>query len=168
MLTHGIPPDYCGGVHLFIYLNHHTPSGQPRVDRFTQLRTGGVHCRESAGTGPVVLKLVPVTSAAFAGRHGPINVRLPFPTSTIGMKWAYAATLSVLPTRVRGTFYEGFNVVYLLLLQSTWYILRRLQRGIFVVVVAVVFTLKAVPISTQYFLTSVRVQLTRTPSVVTG
>ena len=37
-----------------------------------------------------------------------------------------------------------------------------------VVVVAVVFTLKAVPVSTQYFLTSVLVQLTRTPSVVTG
>ena len=31
-------------------------------------------------------------------------------------------------------------------------------------VVVVVFTLKAVPISTQYFLTSVLVQLTRTPS----
>ena len=37
-----------------------------------------------------------------------------------------------------------------------------------VVVVVVVFTLKAVPISIQYFLTSVLVQLTRTPSVVTG
>ena len=37
-----------------------------------------------------------------------------------------------------------------------------------VVLVVVVFTLKAVPISTQYFLTSVLVQLTRTPSVVTG
>ena len=36
------------------------------------------------------------------------------------------------------------------------------------VVVVVVFTLKAVPIFTQYFLTSVLVQLTRTPSVVTG
>ena len=34
--------------------------------------------------------------------------------------------------------------------------------------VVAVFTLKAVPISTQYFLTSVLVQLTRTPSVVTG
>ena len=32
----------------------------------------------------------------------------------------------------------------------------------------VVFTLKTFPISTQYFLTSVLVQLTRTPSVVTG
>ena len=37
-----------------------------------------------------------------------------------------------------------------------------------IVVVVVVFTLKAVPVSTQYFLTSVLVQLTRTPSVVTG
>ena len=36
------------------------------------------------------------------------------------------------------------------------------------VVVVVVFTLKAVPVSTQYFLTSVLVHLTRTPSVVTG
>ena len=40
--------------------------------------------------------------------------------------------------------------------------------GVDVVVVVVVFTLKAVPVSTQYFLTSVLVQLTRTPSVVTG
>ena len=37
-----------------------------------------------------------------------------------------------------------------------------------VVVVVVVFTLKAVPVSPQYFLTSVLVQLTRTPSMVTG
>ena len=37
-----------------------------------------------------------------------------------------------------------------------------------IVVVVVVFTLKAVPISTQYFITSVLVQLTRTSSVVTG
>ena len=37
-----------------------------------------------------------------------------------------------------------------------------------VVAVVVVFTLKAVLISTQYFLTSVLVQLTRTPHVVTG
>ena len=43
----------------FIYLNRHTPSGQSRVYRVTQLRTDGVHCRESAGTGPVNLKVVP-------------------------------------------------------------------------------------------------------------
>ena len=42
----------------FIYLNRHTPSGQSRVHRVTQLRTDGVHCRESAGTGPVVSKVV--------------------------------------------------------------------------------------------------------------
>ena len=43
----------------FIYLNRHTPSGQSRVYRVTQLRTDGVHCREAAGTGPVNLKVVP-------------------------------------------------------------------------------------------------------------
>ena len=66
MLAHGIPPDFRGGVHLFIK-KRHTPSGQSRVHRVTQLRTDGVHSRESAGTGPdpVVLKVVPVTGAAF-------------------------------------------------------------------------------------------------------
>ena len=44
----------------FIHLYRHTPSGQSRVYRVTQLRnTDGVHCRESAGTGPVNLKVVP-------------------------------------------------------------------------------------------------------------
>ena len=54
VLTYGVPPEFRGGVHLFIY-NRHTPSGQSRVYRVTQLRTDGVHCRESAGTGPVNL-----------------------------------------------------------------------------------------------------------------
>ena len=50
-----------------IYLNRHTSSGQSQVYWVTQLRTDGVHCRESAGTRPpVVLKLVSVTSVAFA------------------------------------------------------------------------------------------------------
>ena len=40
--------------------------------------TDGVHCRESARTGPVVLKVIPVTGTAFAGHHGPKNVRLFF------------------------------------------------------------------------------------------
>ena len=43
----------------FIYFNRHTPSGQSRVYRVTQLRTDGVHCRESTGTGPVGLKVGP-------------------------------------------------------------------------------------------------------------
>ena len=42
-----------------IYLFRHTPSGQSRVYRVTQLRTDGVHCRESASTGPINLKVVP-------------------------------------------------------------------------------------------------------------
>ena len=49
----------------FIYLIRHTPSGQSRAYRVTQLRTDGVHCRKSAGTGPAVLKVVRVTRAAF-------------------------------------------------------------------------------------------------------
>ena len=45
-------------------LNRHTPLlGQSRVYRVTQLHTDGVYCRESAATGPVVLKVVPVTGA---------------------------------------------------------------------------------------------------------
>ena len=58
VLTYGIPPEFRGSVHLFIY-NRHTPSGQSRVHRVTQLRTDGVHCRESTGTEPVNLKVVP-------------------------------------------------------------------------------------------------------------
>ena len=57
VLTYGIPPEFRGGVP-FIYLNRHTPSVQSRVYRATQLRTDGVHCRESAGTGQVVLKVL--------------------------------------------------------------------------------------------------------------
>ena len=48
----------------YIYLNRHTPSGESRVHRVTQLRTDGVHCRESAGTELVVLKVVSETGAA--------------------------------------------------------------------------------------------------------
>ena len=43
----------------FIRLSRHTPSGQSRVYRVTQLRTDGVECRESTGTEPVNLKVVP-------------------------------------------------------------------------------------------------------------
>ena len=55
VLTYGIPPEFRGGVHLFIS-NRHTPSGHPRVYRVTRLRADGVHGRESTGTGPVNLK----------------------------------------------------------------------------------------------------------------
>ena len=63
VLTYGILPDFRGGVDLFIYTTIRHRVGP----EFTQLLTDGVHCRESAGTGPVVLKVVPVTGAAFAG-----------------------------------------------------------------------------------------------------
>ena len=43
VLTYWIPPEFLGGVHLFIY-NRHAPSCQTRVYRVTQLRTDGVHC----------------------------------------------------------------------------------------------------------------------------
>ena len=74
----------------FIYLNRHTPSGKSRVNRVTQLRIEGVHCRESAGTGPVVLKVVLVAGAAIleVTMDQSINVHPSFPTPTIGMKWA--------------------------------------------------------------------------------
>ena len=49
-----------------IYFHRHTPSGQAQVHLVTQLRIDGVNCRESTGTGPVVLKVVRVTGAAFA------------------------------------------------------------------------------------------------------
>ena len=58
VLTYGIPPEFRGGVHIFI-LNRHTPSGQSRVYQVTQMRTDGVHYREAAGTGPVKLEVVP-------------------------------------------------------------------------------------------------------------
>ena len=51
-------------LHLFL-LNPHTPSGQSRVYRVTQLLTDGIHCRVSAVTGPVNL-VVPNESAALA------------------------------------------------------------------------------------------------------
>ena len=63
LLTGFLPLSAAASMHLY----RHTPSSQSRVYWVTQLRTDGVHCRESVGTGPVVLKVVPVTGAAFAG-----------------------------------------------------------------------------------------------------
>ena len=65
VLIHGIPPAFSGGVYLFIYTtNHHRVSPE-----FIKSRNcvSGVRCRESTSTGPVVLKVVPVTGAAFSG-----------------------------------------------------------------------------------------------------
>ena len=85
VLIYGIPPEFRGGVHLFVY-NRHAPPGQSRVYRFTQLRTDGVHCRESAGTGPVNLEVVP--NECCLGRSPLTKYYSPlFPTLTIGKKW---------------------------------------------------------------------------------
>ena len=51
VLTYGIPPEFRGGVHLFI-LNRHTPSGESRVYRVTHLRTDGVHYRQHTASKP--------------------------------------------------------------------------------------------------------------------
>ena len=59
VLTYWIPPEFRDGVHFF-FNRHNTLSGQSRVYRVTQMLTNGVHCRESAGTGPVInLNVVP-------------------------------------------------------------------------------------------------------------
>ena len=88
VLTYGIPPEFRGGVHLFI-LNRHTPSGQSRVYRVTHAiaHRWRSHCRESAGTGPVNLNVVP--NECCLGRSPCTNTNAPlFPTPTIGMEWA--------------------------------------------------------------------------------
>ena len=76
----------------FIYFHRQTPSGQSRVYRVTQLRTDGVHRRESAGTGPVNLKVVP--NECCLGRSPWTNQLIcAFLSHThytiIGIKWGY-------------------------------------------------------------------------------
>ena len=74
VLTHGIPPDFRCDFYLFILtaIRH----------RVSPKFIGSRHCVPMAFTaesppakGPEVIK-VPVTGAAVAGHHGPINVRL--------------------------------------------------------------------------------------------
>ena len=58
VLTDGFLPLSATAFIYYYYYYRQTPSGQSRVHRATQLRTDGVHCRESVGTGTVVLKVV--------------------------------------------------------------------------------------------------------------
>ena len=46
------------------------------------------NCRESAGTGPVVLKVVPATGAAFSGITMDKLMCLSFSTPTIGIDYS--------------------------------------------------------------------------------
>ena len=64
VLTPGIPPDFRGGVRLFTFKPPYGIGSVVPTLSATQLRTNDVHCRGSAGTGPVVLKVVTVTGAA--------------------------------------------------------------------------------------------------------
>ena len=62
LITGFLPLSATASIYLFI------PSWvQSRVDMVTQLRTNGVHCQTSTGTGHVILRVVPVTGAAFSG-----------------------------------------------------------------------------------------------------
>ena len=50
-----------------IFLYCQPPPDQSRVYQVKQLRTDGVHCRESVGARLVVVEVVPVTGSAFSG-----------------------------------------------------------------------------------------------------
>ena len=64
VLTHGIRPD-SRAASIYLFKPPCTIGPVPSY-RVTHLRNDGVHYRESAGTGPVVLKVIPATGAAFA------------------------------------------------------------------------------------------------------
>ena len=87
VLTHEVPPDFhAASVYLFkpSYALGSVPSlsGPAIAYRWRSLprvrRHGASSPQGSSSNG----------CCHFAGHHGPINVRLSFPTSTIGMKWA--------------------------------------------------------------------------------
>ena len=63
VFTRGVSAAFRHGVHIY----HRMSSGPFRVYRVTQLRTDGVHRRQSAGTLSVVFKLVRLTAAIRSG-----------------------------------------------------------------------------------------------------
>ena len=127
VLTYGIPPEFRGGVHLW---NRHTPSGQSRVYRVTQLRTDGVSCRDSAGTGPVDLKVVPNGCYALADHHGPINIRLSFSHPQLVWSGYAESTGGIIPwlvlenTELKSWSYVGQTFLLCIwpLVNRTWWI----------------------------------------------
>ena len=71
----------------FIYtVNHYRAS--PEFIKSRNCVPMTVHCREPAGSGPVVLKIVPATNGCYLMRyryhHGPFFVRLSFSTPALG------------------------------------------------------------------------------------
>ena len=81
---HGIPSAFRNVVH--IYVPSTVIGSVPIiVYRVTPLRTDVVHCRESAGTGPIVLKVVRLTGTSFlCVTLGPISLRLSFSAPLLG------------------------------------------------------------------------------------
>ena len=63
--THGITPDFRGGVQVLTPLTAVVPV--PTLSDYVIRTDDYACCREYTGTGPVVLKVVPVTGAAFPG-----------------------------------------------------------------------------------------------------
>ena len=85
------------GVHVF-YSNHYTPSGHsPELIRSRVCVPMAFTAERHTYILPRVRRhraSSPQGSSSngcyhFAGQHGPMNVRLSFPTPTIGMKWSY-------------------------------------------------------------------------------
>ena len=107
--AYGIPPEFRGGVHLFDSTIIRHPSGQSRLLRVTQLRTDDIHCRESAGTGPVNLEVVP--NGCCLGRSPWTNKYAPFfLTLIIGMVWAcskYRGYRLTVSSKTRGNVGRG-------------------------------------------------------------
>ena len=69
-----------GNIHFPCSADHEQDWQPYPVDPYSAICDDHTYCRESAFTGPVNLKVVPVTmGAAVAGHHGPINMRLSFP-----------------------------------------------------------------------------------------
>ena len=94
----------------FIYLNRHAPSSQSRVYRVTQLRTDGVYSRESAGTGPVNLKVVPKRVLTWQViMDQVICASFPHPLLYIGMKWAKSTggVCSIVSLTDKGSLGQG-------------------------------------------------------------
>ena len=108
----------------FIHLNCHTPSGQSRVYRVTQLRTDVIHFRQFVGTGLVNLKVVPngwcLDRSPWTNFYAPL-----FPTPTICMKWACRK----LPARWRHLIDAHIQQHFILILYSRRWVRKAKNEG---------------------------------------
>ena len=108
MLTRGIPPAFRDGV--FLYTPSTVIISVPSLYQITQLRADGVHYLESAGTGPVALKVVPVKGAAFSGvTMDQIICAFLFPNTLLVNRTREIQTVSEASTR---HLFQGFAATY--------------------------------------------------------